>query len=194
MSEDPDVEDRHERLAERALVLRGQLGDEVAFEALFDRYHARVLYYLRGIVGQAEAEDVLQKVWLTVYRKIGGLDRPEAFRSWLFRIARNTAIGRLRRRRDKVPLESAPVHDGLVVDPDVDSDDELVGADVDALRAALERLSEDHREAIALRYVEEMSYREIADVVDVPVGTVRSRLHYAKRALAEAMLDHDDDD
>jgi RNA polymerase sigma-70 factor (ECF subfamily) len=187
------VEEDHDRLGERTLVLRSQLGDEAAFEALFDRYHTHVLYYLQGIVGRAEAEDVLQKVWLAVYRKIGGLRRPETFRSWLYRIARNTAISRLRKRRGRVPLESAPVHEELVVDPDVDKDDDLVAVDVEALRAALERLSEDHREAIVLRYVEEMSYREIAEVVDAPVGTVRSRLYYAKKALAEAVADYDDD-
>lgn len=192
MAQDTSVEERHERLAERVLVLRCQLGDEIAFEALFDRHHGRVLYYLRGLVGRAEAEDVLQRVWLTVYRKIGGLERPEAFRAWLYRIARNTAISRLRRRRDRVSLDSAPAREQLVVDPEVE-DDGLPGADVDALRAALEELSDEHREVVVLRYVEGLSYQQIAEVVEAPVGTVRSRLHYAKRALAEAMGDRDGD-
>lgn len=187
------MEERHERLAERALVLRCQLGDEIAFERLFDRYQSRVLYYLRGIVGRTEAEDVLQRVWLTVYRKVGGLEQPEAFRSWLYRIARNAAISRLRKRRDRVPLDSAAAHEELVVEPGVDEEEGLPEADIDALRAALEELSDDHREAIVLRYVEELSYQQIAEVVGAPVGTVRSRLHYAKRALADVLAARDDE-
>lgn len=167
-------------------MLRCQLGDEGAFEALFERYHARVLYYLRRLVGEARAEDVLQRVWLTVYRKVGGLERPGAFRTWLYRIARNEAISALRRSRPRVELDDPRAREELSVQPQVD-DDELPEADIRALQAALGTLPGHHREVIALRYVERLPYREIAEVIDAPVGTVRSRLHYAKRKLREEM-------
>lgn len=174
-------------------MLRCQIGDEHAFERLFDRHHVRVLYYLRGLVGAVDADDVLQRVWLKVYRKIGGLERPEAFRAWLYRIARNEAISRLRKRRKRVPLEDVAGHDELAVDPDA-PEEGLPDADIEALRGALGRLAEHHREAITLRYVQTMSYREIAEVLETPVGTVRSRLHYAKRALEAAMREREPDD
>lgn len=177
-----------ETLAESLLVLRAQTGSREAYARLVDRYDARLLFYLRRLLGNvADAEDVRQDVWLTVVRKLGALEAPEAFRSWLFRIARNRGISLLRKRRAEVPLDDA----GPLEDVAAGSDDESAGfgpEEAAAVYAALDGLSPAHREVITLRFLGGLGYDEIASVLDRPVGTVRSRIHYAKAALRAALV------
>lgn len=174
-------------LVEHLMVLRAQLGDRDAFRGLFERYNPRLLYYLRHRFDHASgAEDVLQDVWLTVVRKVATLDQPGAFKAWIYRIARNHAISRLRREPRHVSLEEAP--DALELDAQAaDEDDEgmFAGYDAAAIHEGLGRLSPAHREVLTLRFVDELSYEEIAQVVGRTLGTVRSRIHYAKKSLHE---------
>src|SRR5262245_17265757 len=95
------MSDPAERLYQRVLVLRCQAGDEAAFAALVGEYGPRLRYYLRRLLGGrgAEAEDVLQDVWLDVYRAVPRLADPTAFPAWLYRIARDRAARLFRRRR-----------------------------------------------------------------------------------------------
>ncbi len=168
-------------LLEHITVLRAQIGDDGAFERLFDRHSEPLLSYLRRFLGNAsDAEEIHQDVWLIVYRKIGRLERPGAFRAWLYQIARNRAISRNRRQRREVALEQAPEEQVTV--PEVE-EDALSGLDLVDLPAALNGLSILHREALTLRFVNGMSYDEIAEVVGCSAGTVRSRIHYGKKAL-----------
>jgi RNA polymerase sigma-70 factor (ECF subfamily) len=165
------------------LVLRCQTGDESAFARLMDEFGRRTLAHLRGLVGDA-AEDVQQEVWLTVYRQVRGLSNPRAFRTWLFQTTRHRAIDFLRaRRRERELLEDA----GREMDTSTAPDDG--GLDLDASRVgpALQALSAIHREALVLRYQEDMSYGEMAIVAGCSVGTIRSRLHAAKRHLQEVI-------
>jgi RNA polymerase sigma-70 factor (ECF subfamily) len=165
------------------LVLRCQTGDESAFARLMDEFGRRTLAHLRGLVGDA-AEDVQQEVWLTVYRQVRGLSNPRAFRTWLFQTTRHRAIDFLRaRRRERELLEDA----GREMDTSTAPDDG--GLDLDASRVgpALKALSPIHREALVLRYQEDMSYGEMAIVAGCSVGTIRSRLHAAKRRLQEVI-------
>lgn len=173
-----------ERTREELLVLRCQVGDDGAFERLFDRYSGRLLYYLRRLVGRpGAADDVLQRAWLKVYRRIGTLKEPRAFRSWLYRIARNEAISLLRSERRRVELDEADEGEHLSIDPDETDDDPAWHVEPARLHGALERLSAPHREVLTLFYLEDLPYAEIAEVVGCPVGTVRSRLHYARKHL-----------
>lgn len=175
-------------LTESLLVLRAQMGSREAYTRLVDRYDARLLFYLRRLLGHAaDAEDVRQDVWLTVVRRLGALENPEAFRSWLYRIARNRGISLLRKRRAEVPLEAA----GPLQDIAAGSADESTGfgpEEAAAVHAALDRLSPAHREIMTLRFLGGLGYDEIASVLDCPVGTVRSRIHYAKAALRMALV------
>jgi RNA polymerase sigma-70 factor (ECF subfamily) len=173
MTEDAD------RLYERLLVVRCQAGDESAFAELMGHYQQRLRYYLRKmLLGVGEAEDVLQEVWFDVFRSIARLANPDAFRAWLYRIARGRAIKAFRKKKLSFqPLENLAFHE-LADDHEVFETD-----DVEHVHAALDLLPATQREVLVLRYIEDMSYEEIAGIVDCQVGTVRSRLHYAKRAL-----------
>lgn len=170
-------------IADDILVLRCQVGDEAAFEELFERYNARILYYLRRLMGTSgEAEDVLQNVWVKIVRRIGALREPKALRAWLYRIAHNEAIGLLRKKGREIALEDLE----RVPDVEAEADIEALGAtelDAVSLHRALERTSPEHRAVLTLRFMNDLSYREIADVIGCSLGTVKSRLHFAKRAL-----------
>ena len=170
-------------------VLRCQAGDERAFAALFGRFAARTLRYLRGLVDDA-AEDVQQEVWLAVYRGIASLSDPRAFRTWLYRTTRHRAVDFLRRRRRERELVAdvageVAAEGAAATDPDDDplAPTEEVPLDAGALHAALAALPPVQREVLVLRYQDGLGYAEIALVVGCAVGTVRSRLHHAKRRL-----------
>lgn len=180
-----------DRIAEHFVVLRAQLGDPEAFGVLFDRYHARVLAYVRHRMDStADAEDVLQEVWVTVVRKIARLEEPQAFRAWLFRIAHGHAVSRLRRKRREVTLGSDMTEQvfSAMAAPENDASEALADYDEDAVHEALAELSAPHREVLSLRYFEGFTYEEIAGIVGCGLGTVRSRLHYAKAALQRELI------
>ena len=182
--------DTTDRLYERVLVLRCQAGDEAAFRELVERYQPRLRYYLRKMLRDLQgAEDALQEVWLDVFRAVSRLSDIGAFRAWLYRIARDRALRELRRRRlPYQPLAEVDPMDGRAEEA------HFTAEDVERVHAALDELAEGHREVLVLRYVEAMTYEEIARVVGCEMGTVRSRLHHAKRALRgvlERMSPHD---
>lgn len=172
--------DAADRIYERILVLRCQAGDEGAFQELVERFGPRLRYFLRKLLGEASAaEDVLQEVWLDVFRGLPRLTAAGAFPAWLYRIARDRAYRELRKRRTDVrPL--------LEADAATESTNgvDFTAEDAAAVHAALDRLAPEHREVLVLRFLEDLSYDEVARIVGCPLGTVRSRIHYAKRALA----------
>ncbi len=175
-------------LVERLLVLRAQLGSREAFTRLVQRYDAPLLFYLRRLLGgTADAEDVRQEVWLTVLRKLRGLEDAGAFRTWLFRIARHRGISWLRRRRLELPLPEAGAGEEPATPPPGEEEPTFGPEEAAAVYAALDTLSAAHREILTLRFLGGLSYEDIAAVLDCRVGTVRSRLHYAKRALRSAV-------
>lgn len=175
---------------ERLLVLRCQAGDALAFEELVLLYQPRLRYFLHAMVrDDYDVEDQLQEIWLDVYRGIVRLANPASFAAWIYRIARNRAFGSLRKRGPA--LASLNDMDVPITD---EEDNRFAAEDAQYLHAALDALAPEHREVLLLRFIEEMSYDDIACVTGCPVGTVRSRLHYAKRALRgilERMNHHD---
>lgn len=168
------------------LLLRCQRGDAGAFEELVRRWEQRLFYYVRRLVEQeADAWDVLQKTWLKVFGRLKELRDPGALACWLYATARTTAIDHLRRRPGwLVPHD--PAEENL--DPPVEDDPGLALENVEAVHAALGRLSPPHREVLTLFFLQDLSVEEIAEVVGVPVGTIKSRLYYARRA-AKAVLE-----
>ena len=176
------MNEKIDRIYERLLVLRCQTGDEAAFAELVGRYHARLRrFLLRMLDGDNHAaDDALQDVWLDVFRSVGKLRDAGAFAGWLFRVARDRAHRVLRRRGVAVDAkgELNDVADASA-EPEFDADDRRQVAQ------SLDRLPHAHREVLLLRFVEDLSYEQIAAVVGCELGTVRSRLHYAKRALRE---------
>jgi RNA polymerase sigma-70 factor, ECF subfamily len=163
------------------LVLRCQAGDEAALGELIERYSPGLRFFLRKITGQlAEADDLLQETWMDVYRKINGLRNPEAVTAWIYRIARDKAYRHMRRRRPA----NAPI-DEHAMETLIADEDAFAPEDAEAVRAALDQIPLEQREVLVLRFIEQMSYAQISQVIERPIGTVRSRIHHAKKALGE---------
>lgn len=166
------------------LVLRCQQGESAAIQELIDTWERRLFYYLRRLLeNEEEAWDALQEVWLKVMREIRGLRQAAALPTWLYRIARNTAISRLR-----VSSREAPVDEDQLESTD-GQDDPGIQSVIDAsmLHHALQKLSLPHREALTLHFLEDMKVDQIAEVIGAPPGTVKARLFYAKRALRQVL-------
>lgn len=169
--------------ADEVLLDRFVHGDERAFEELVVRYEARVRNLVLGVLrDRALAEDVAQDAFLTAYRKARHFRGTGSFRGWLYRIALNRAQDELRRRKrraEEPELQpgynepSSRPHEGLDIGWD--------------LQRALEAIKPEHRTAVVLREVEGLSYREIAEALDWPLGTVQTRVHRARLELREAM-------
>jgi RNA polymerase sigma-70 factor, ECF subfamily len=177
-----------DELAERIVVLRARGGDLAAFHELVTMYDARLLYYVRRLgCGDVNAcQDVLQETWLQVFRSLGKLAAPEAFRTWVYRIAYCRAMTQARMRSN----DHASTED-MVTAEGIDDWNELsLLEDAEFVHQALERLSPAHREVLTLRFIEDMDVKDIAEVIGCSEGTAKSRLHYAKAAL-RALLEED---
>lgn len=170
-----------ELIYERVLVVRCQAGDEAAFQELVARYAPRLGYFLRKLLGPGRSDDVLQEVWLDVFRHLARLADPQAFRAWVYRIAHDRACGLLRQRR----VVEQPWGEIDVAQDQPEA--AFTVEDAAAIHAALDRLPPEQREVLVLRFLEEMTYDEIARVTGCQLGTVRSRLHYGKRALRRCL-------
>jgi RNA polymerase sigma-70 factor, ECF subfamily len=178
-----------EQALERVLVLRCQAGDAGALEDLYRRYHRPLGYYLRRLLDDEQAaEDAQQEVWLTVYRRVRGLRAPEAFAVWLYRIAHSRAVNRLGRWRFEALSLGDP--DVAAVEGEFDADEPFSPEDAADIHRALGRLRPEHREVLVLRFMEDLAYEQIAAVTGCNLGTVRSRLHYAKAALRRELGQH----
>jgi RNA polymerase sigma-70 factor (ECF subfamily) len=175
--------DQVDHLYERLLILRCQAGDAAGFAELVGLHNPRLWYYVRKLWGDVhDAQDLMQDIWFDVFRGLPRLAEPAAFRAWLYRIARMRVFRQLRRRRPCcLPLADAD----LAQEPQ--NEEEFTPEEAARIHIALNHLAVEHREVIVLRFLEEMSYEEIARVIECPLGSVRSRLHYAKRALRMAL-------
>jgi RNA polymerase sigma-70 factor (ECF subfamily) len=167
----------------RVLVVKCQMGERAALEALFLRYNPALTYYLRRLLDRDDVADVLQEVWLRVIRRLRTLRSPEAFTVWLYRIARSKALDQLSQRKPPEQFDEAP--DGGDF-PD-EEEPEFSAEDGAPVHAALGRLPAAQRDALTLRFLEGLSYEQIAEVTHCTVGTVRSRLHYAKAAMRQLL-------
>ena len=172
-----------EQALQQTLVVRCQLGDAEALEALFLRHHRALAYFLRRMLDRHDVDDVQQEVWLTVMRKIRQLRNPEAFVVWLYQIARRRALTWLD-ARDRAASMDEP---HTVADVGDAPDATFSVEDAERIHRELGRLNPLHREVLLLRFMEDLSYDQIAEITACSPGTVRSRLHYAKVALKRRM-------
>lgn len=164
------------------LVLRCQTGDEDAFRRLYGFYSERTLRYLTSVVGFDLAKDVQQEAWISVFRKIKGLDNPKRFKPWLYRIVRHSGIDHLRRLQREDRLFDHPDAGSEKFEAKAE-DSTSVDLNLDAIQDAVAKLSPIHQEVVVLRYWEEFTYAEVALVTGIPIGSVRSRLYHAKAHL-----------
>jgi RNA polymerase sigma-70 factor (ECF subfamily) len=169
------------------LVVRCQLGERESFDALIDRWHGPLWTYARRVTGADDAaHDVVQDVWLRVLRGLPGLRDPLRLRPWLFGIARRVLMDRLRAQYAAPAASEVDPDTVSIAGPTEGSADELE-ADAAALQAGLDRLPVVEREVLTLFYLHELSLAEVAELLAVPVGTVKSRLHRARRMLRRAI-------
>ena len=165
------------------IVLRCQNGDTDAFEELFERYQPRLKYYIRRLDATGtNTDDTLQDIWLTVFRRIHKLKDAQSFPIWLYRIARSKVYGRFRQKQKFVRL---PKEEHL---PEVGNDEHVFSADdAERLHKALNNIQPYHREVITLCFLEQLSYQAIAEIVGCSLGTVKSRIYFAKKSLRKEL-------
>jgi RNA polymerase sigma-70 factor, ECF subfamily len=166
-------------------------GDSERFGILVVRYQDRLFNGLARMLGSAaDADDVLQESFLQAFRKLSSFRESSSFYTWIYRIAINAAINLRRRERRSVNLsDNAQFHDQLVTDPDSGPARRMEQSEeVRELQEALNQLSDEHRNILVLREIEGMSYEDISQILDMPIGTVRSRLHRARLQLRDSLI------
>ncbi len=185
---------------EEQLIERLKRRDEAAFNELVRLYETRVFrLVLRMLSDRAEAEDVAQEVFITVFKSIDGFRGDSKLSTWLYRVATNHCKNRIKyldrrargkkREFDEIAEHSAA--DSATMNPQAmlaRPDQQAEANQIEAIvRRAIGALDEDHRELVILRDVENLSYEEIQEITGLPEGTVKSRLHRARLALAKSV-------
>ena len=167
-----------DRLIDQVLLLRCQIGDRDAFAKLIERYQKPLRYFIGHLLGDAQiTEDIFQETWLTVIRRVQSLRQADAFAPWLYRIARNKVYDQLRRKNVLSKLD-----ENIAIKNNTESV-VFSAEDAEKIHRCLEKLRPEHKEVLMLRFLEQMPYEQIARVVNCSLGTVKSRIHYAKLAL-----------
>jgi RNA polymerase sigma factor (sigma-70 family) len=167
------------------LVTRYQRGDRSAFEGIVRLWEPSLFYYLRRLApSEADAWELLQETWLKLFRSLDTLRDPRALPAFLYTTARNAAISRLR-KRDLWETETyaEEVHD------ESSGNDISAFDNAEAVHHALDQLPLLQREALTLYFLEDLSLDEMATVLHVPLGTVKSRLHYGKQAMRKNLTE-----
>ena len=172
--------------SDEVLIGRIASGDRLAMQVLFARHHVKVYrFVLRLVRDETAAEDLISDVFLNVWRQAGRFEGRSAVSTWLLAIARFKALSALRRRpHEELDDETAEAIEDAADDPEV----ALAKKDVGALiRKCLIGLSAEHREIIDLVYYHEKSVEEVAQIVGIPENTVKTRMFYGRKKLAELL-------
>lgn len=175
MAQTPD------RILDELLVIGCQRGDLRAFEQLVARWYDRLKQHAWHLTGDADASsEIVQDAWVEIVRTIRRLREPTSFRGWAFRIVRNKSADWMRRRSRQRTLKSdlERRHDDHVDDSEPDGR----GNDI---QSVLQELPEVSRQILSLKYLDNLSTREIAEALGIPVGTVKSRLFHARERLTQ---------
>lgn len=188
-------------LHDRELVAAAQKGDRAAFRRLYDAYHRRAFAVALGVVkNPQDALDVVQEAFVKVHKHIDGFQGSASFYTWLYRIVMNLSIDHVRRSKKSKQVD----YDDTFARSDAETSagpwPSVDGANPrksvlrrelsETIARALETLPEYHRAVIVLREVEGLSYEEMAEVLEVPKGTIMSRLFHARRKMQEALRDY----
>jgi RNA polymerase sigma-70 factor (ECF subfamily) len=190
-----------EEPTDEALVARVQAGDPAAFDELVNRHRGRIFAMIRQMIkNEADAWDLSQEAFIKAWRALPRFEAKAKFSTWLYRIAHNTVYDWLRKKRPESGGDE--LNDELFgagkIDPSSSTTPNAASEPDDALErdelclkieAALESLSPDHRQVVVLKDVHGLAYREIAEVMDCSIGTVMSRLHYARQKLQTLLKD-----
>ena len=172
-----------DRIQYEWLALRCQAGEADAFEDLIAVMERPLLYYAASLTGDSDsALDVLQEVWIRVFRGIRKLKDPGSLRSWLYSITHGIAVDRIRKNYSREQAEKVQFEEFQEAE-----EPSFAAEDAAAIHQALSEIGLKHREVLVLHFLEDLSMAEIAEVVGCSEGTVKSRIHYAKRAMKEIL-------
>ncbi len=184
---------------EPLLIKQVQNGDRAAYTRLVEKWHSKIYRFaFRFFADEDEAHDITQKTFIKTYQSVNTLENPEKFSSWIYRIANNLCLDELKRagRRKSTSLEAymeqSAVLEGDVALPDADLQNKELGH---ILQKALLTLPDEQRTVIILKEYEGLKFREIADILEEPESTVKSRLYYGlkstKRVLKNWNIKHE---
>jgi len=176
----------------RAILERCLSGDHAAFEILVRENEGRVFGLLYSLTGNAEeARDLTQDTFIRVYRRLHLYDPQRPFMGWLFAVARNIYRDSMRRRKKTLSLEKLD-EDGTLTLQDREVDAETAAIESESYSRvweALQRLDPEQREILVLKDISDLSYADIAGILNVPEGTVASRVYYARRAIRNLLIE-----
>lgn len=172
------------------LIRRAKRGDSAAADALLRRHYDTVRAVChRIVINSSDADDATQMALISIVRALPSFDGRSKFSTWVYRIATNAALDEIRRiRRRPIPTQDGGIYDSVgrdVSDP--------VDAQLD-VSAALAQIPEDYRAALVLRHIADLEYEEIAEILGVPIGTVRSRISRGRSQLGRILGNQDADD
>jgi RNA polymerase sigma-70 factor (ECF subfamily) len=185
---------------DRLLVDRFKAGDQAAFDEMVKRYWDRIFSMVNQLLrNQQDAEEVTQDAFIRAHRGLGSFRGESSFSTWLYQIATNLARNRYwywwRRKRDRSVSFEAPISSDsettfaevFPAEVETPEDATVTQEFVDRVAAGMEQLSEKHREILILRNVQNLSYEEIAEILNISVGTVKSRIARARESLRERL-------
>ena len=172
-------------VTDHELIAKSLQGNEKAFSELLGRYHSIAYAVIRGILGDRDdVDDVLQMVYIKVYKGLAGFRGDAKLSTWIYQIARNEAINAVKKRR----LDTTPIEDVVLADTGRGADAGVLQRDLgDQLERAMQRLDDGQRMALELRFMGERSYEEIAEIMEVPIGTVKTYIHRGKAELKRVL-------
>ena len=165
-------------------------GDLDAFGQLVQKYQDRLFHGISHMLGNAsEAEDVVQEAFILAFTRLDSFQSKSAFYTWLYRIAINTGISHKRKKRPVVSLDVEQSPALGIADEKGETPDQGIHREerVAEVHRALDRLSDEHRQIIVLREIDGLCYESISEILKLPVGTVRSRLHRARSQMRELL-------
>jgi RNA polymerase sigma factor (sigma-70 family) len=183
-----------------AVVQRAIGGDQLAFKMLFDKYKQPLYFHILKLVKDREIiEDLLQEIFLKAFDNISSFNPDYAFSTWLYRITTNHSIDFLRKKKLKTfsihePIKTKDGDMSIELEDEGRSTDDLIirKQRSQILREALDSLPVKYSEIIKMRHVEELSYQEIADILDLPLGTVKAHIFRARELLYKYLKDRQD--
>ncbi len=182
-------------LVAASLIKRAKRGEVGAFAELVDAYKDKIFAFLYRMTGNREdANDLAQEVFIRVYSSLHTFDHDMRFSPWIYRIAQNLAIDFLRKQKKTVYLDDQPGQDNDMLwqvecqSPGPEEMTELHDLRV-VLEVALRELAPMYRMVLLLRFAHDMSYEDIAKVTELPITTVKTRLHRAREALRQALIE-----
>jgi RNA polymerase sigma-70 factor, ECF subfamily len=172
-------------------------GDQSAFEEIVNFYQNKVFQVCYRMLGNLhEAEDIAQEAFVRAYTNIHSFDEKRKFSTWIYRIATNLSIDRIRKKKPDYFLDAeVQGTEGLTMYSQLSTDQPLPEEEVESLelqsyiQKQIQSLPEKYRSVITLRYVEDLSLQEISEILDMPMGTVKTRIHRGREALRKKLRD-----